>query len=159
MRPDLRGDSTIGIALVCDLLCSTGQARICATGTSMLPSIWPGDELVIQRISGSVSIGSVVAYLRDGRIFIHRVVSASPGQSMIITQGDRLAVPDPPFLKEELLGCVIRVSRDGKPVRLSARLAFYARLLRAVSQVSDKPTFALLKLRQWTRSKRSLAPS
>ena len=133
--------------LLQDLIRSSGEGRVRATGASMAPAIWPGDDLVIQRICGPLSLGDVVAFLRDGRLFIHRITRASAGATTITTQGDRLFVPDPPVSLDALIGLVTRVERAGRPVPLKHNRGFSARLLRWASRFSDKPLFLLMRLR------------
>jgi len=144
-------------ALVHDLLKATlaseGVVRVRATGTSMLPSIWPGDHVIIERVSRPVSAGSVVAYLRNGRLFIHRVFRVSRDSNELLTQGDRLPAPDAPINAGDLLGVVTGLSRGGAPAAMPARLLWRAHLLRAISRVSDTPAFAIVKLRRWYASR------
>ena len=69
-------------ALKCELagevLRSSGTLRLRAMGWSMLPTVWPGDTLVIERIhSDAVSEGDIVLFGRDRRVFAHRVVAKS----------------------------------------------------------------------------------
>src|ERR1700737_1372956 len=54
-------------ALIKDTLDQFGQVRIRVTGSSMLPSIWPGDVLTIHRgVTSDVRGGDVVLFTRDG---------------------------------------------------------------------------------------------
>ena len=53
-----------------------GELRLRVLGTSMVPSLHPGDLVSIQRASPSeVSTGEIALYLREGRLFAHRVVA------------------------------------------------------------------------------------
>ena len=87
--------------LFLEVLRSFGSARLRVTGTSMLPSIWPGDILEVsllpvssfespissfpgrgragERLAearDSIRPGELVLYERSGRFFAHRVVGA-----------------------------------------------------------------------------------
>ena len=67
-------------AVKCDLasevLRSFGTLRFAATGWSMLPTIWPGDTLVVERINlDQIQVGEVVLVGRDSRLCAHRLVS------------------------------------------------------------------------------------
>jgi hypothetical protein len=66
-----------------------------------------------------------------------------------VTRGDRLTVADPAISAEHLLGTVVSVVRAGTAVLLPGRPSWRAHVLRAVSRVSDRPAFALIRLRQW----------
>ena len=133
--------------LVAELVRKTGQARIRAMGTSMVPTIWPGDELLIQNAAGPLRRGQVVAWQNDQRIFIHRVVEATDDQGTTLTRGDRLHVDDPLFRPEQLIGVVTHVIRDEVATAIAPGLSQRARLLRLISRVSDWPAFLLIRLR------------
>lgn len=141
----------VGSSLVADLVRKAGRARIRATGTSMVPSIWPGDELLIERNSDRLTPGQIVAWQHNHRIFIHRVVNTTIDKSTIQTRGDRLNICDPPFSQEQLIGVVTHVIRGGAPVVVSTRLSARARFLRLVSRASDWPAFLLIRLRGRTK--------
>src|SRR6266852_1705065 len=50
-------------SLVADLARTFGEVRLKVTGTSMLPSVWPGDEITIERQGLSESrVGQIVLY-------------------------------------------------------------------------------------------------
>src|SRR5579863_368663 len=79
------------------------DVRLRAFGTSMVPSILPGDLVSIRRASlQDISPGEVVLFIQQGRLFIHRVVDrkvvttpGNPGEPCLITRGDRLRDNDP----------------------------------------------------------------
>jgi hypothetical protein len=109
--------------LACEVLRSFGSLRFSATGWSMLPAIFPGDTLMVERVSGDqVNIGEVVLIGRNGRLCAHRIISReeNAGRPHWITQGDSMPMPDPPVKENELLGRVNYVIRDGKCVAVSA---------------------------------------
>jgi len=116
-------------ALKCELagevLRSSGMLRLQVTGWSMLPTIWPNDTVVVERVEpGSVSAGDIVLFSRDRRLFAHRVVAkasdARPDQ--FITQGDGMARPDPPVTGADVLGRVAFIVRDGRCIEPDKRL-------------------------------------
>src|SRR5260370_39470998 len=52
-----------------------GVVRLRVFGTSMVPSILPGDLVSVHRTSlQDISPGEVVLFLQKGRLFVHRVV-------------------------------------------------------------------------------------
>jgi len=114
-----------------EVLRSFGNLRFEATGWSMLPSVWPGDTLMVERVSGDqVHIGDVVLVGRDGRLCAHRVVSRSGDTETLrwVTQGDAMAAPDPPVNESELLGRVSYLVRAGRLIVVRAELNVVERL-------------------------------
>jgi signal peptidase I len=115
--------------LVLDAVGSLGEAHLPASGSSMLPTIRPGDVLEVHRESmGGISIGDVVVFEREARLVTHRVVEklTKPERTLLITRGDALRAPDPPVSPEELLGRVTAILRGGR--RLDPRLTPWARV-------------------------------
>ena len=105
-----------------------GEVRLRVFGTSMVPSILPGDLVLIQRAGlHEISPGEVVLFLQKGRLFVHRVVdrkvvatAGRPEESCLITRGDRLRHEDPPVSSPELLGRVVSIERDNRKIELRA---------------------------------------
>ena len=90
----------VGEALRCQLaeevLCLAGELRLRVTGTSMLPSVWPGDILHIRRQDTIESLpGDIVLVRRQGRLCAHRVVKkiSKEGEPYWITRGDSTFPP------------------------------------------------------------------
>src|SRR5580700_2818508 len=80
MRADSQGNASIEMAcgLAEEVVRTFGQVRLRVFGTSMVPSILPGDLISIQRATVSeISIGEIVLYSREERLFAHRVVGAA----------------------------------------------------------------------------------
>lgn len=100
-----------------EVLRSSGHLRLQVTGWSMLPTILPGDTLLIEPASSErVVKGDIVLFRRDRRLFVHRVSGKSgcAGDLRIITQGDGMRRADPPVSAAQLLGKVAFVVRDGR---------------------------------------------
>jgi hypothetical protein len=102
--------------LVVETLQTRGTVNLKAWGTSMLPSVWPGDLLTIQNIAWEDVIpGDIVLLLRGHRFFIHRLVEKRLNQSAPswITKGDAVRHNDPPSteLPTDLLGRVAAIRR------------------------------------------------
>jgi signal peptidase I len=95
------------------------------TGDSMVPSLYPGAMVRIRKAEPSnVALGDLVAFLRDGRLFIHRVVFASNGQ--LVTRGDAHNHPDPVLNMSDVIGLVTPVSSGhGNSVRRMLRRVSY----------------------------------
>ena len=100
--------------LATEVLRCSGTLRLQVTGWSMLPTIWPGDTLVIERAeSNDISRGDIVLFGREGRFFVHRVLTIGV-RSEIVTKGDAMLAPDPPISETNLLGRVSYIARQGK---------------------------------------------
>jgi signal peptidase I len=140
-------------ALKCELagevLRSFGNLRFKATGCSMLPSVWPGDTLVIKRISpGRVRVGDVMLVGRDDRLCAHRVISVAEGggSSRWITQGDANPAPDQPVSEDELLGRVNYLIRAGKLLPVPAQPSMIDQLIAKIVRRSKTAARAFVYL-------------
>lgn len=122
-------------ALKCELatevLRSSGTLHLRVTGSSMLPTIMAGDTLAIQRSSqDAVSVGDIVLFGRDRRLFVHRVVAKSaPQHGTVVTRGDAMPVLDLPVSEADLLGRVTLILRNGNAVKPRRTLRFSERVI------------------------------
>jgi signal peptidase I len=126
--------------LVYETLRSFGTVRIRVTGRSMLPSIWPGDTLVIERRDiHEVAVGDILLYRQKQRLLAHRVISVShsPRKLSLRARGDALPEPDYPVSSWQVLGTVSRIVRHGKYVCPPAHLNRYERLIGMLTWRSD----------------------
>jgi hypothetical protein len=111
----------VDVALAEGVLASRGKLEILARGSSMVPVIFPGDILLVERDPlGRLRPGHIVLVSRGGRFFAHRVVrlTALGGPPRVITRGDALPENDPPFLDKEVLGRVTALVRGRKWIKL-----------------------------------------
>jgi signal peptidase I len=139
-------------ALVEEVVRSTGEVRLCVLGTSMAPAMLPGDLVSIRRAGlDDISLGEVVLFAQNGRLFVHRVVgknevsaAGNPEKPCLITRGDRLRHDDPPVSSRGLLGRVVSIDRGNRKIELEPHGSNgpFARLLRA----SDRATYLYLRL-------------
>jgi len=124
--------------LAADVLRSSGKLRLRVRGWSMLPAVWPGDTLLVERIeSDCVSKGDLVLFSRDRRLFVHRVVTRDAESSSILTQGDAMRAPDPVSQNSELLGKVSLIWRDGKRIAPRRNRKFTERAVAALLRRSE----------------------
>ncbi len=126
--------------LASEVLRSSGTLRLPVMGWSMLPAVWPGDTLVIERIEiGAVSEGDIVLFARDRRLVAHRVVTKtnSAGEQTILTRGDTMRQADPPVGDRNLLGKVVSILRNGKCIEPSKTPRFSERALSALVRNSE----------------------
>jgi len=123
-----------------EVLRSSGILRLRVTGWSMLPTVWPGDTLVIERVdSDAVCEGDIVLFNRERRLFAHRVVtkSGSDGDTRILTRGDAMPQPDPLVSDRDLLGRVKHIVRNGKCIEPSRNPRLSERAVSALVRRSE----------------------
>jgi hypothetical protein len=151
-----QGNASIELAwgLAGEIVRDFGEVRLCAFGTSMAPSILPGDLLVIQRAGiYEISRGEVVLFSREGRLFIHRVADRkvssmidSLDEPFLITRGDRLCHDDPPVSRREFLGRVVRLERGHRKIELLSQPDGSRRWMACLLRASDRATYLYLRL-------------
>jgi hypothetical protein len=134
--------ATAKCELAAEVLRSFDTLRFSATGWSMLPTVWSGDTLVVERVSPDCfRVGDIALVGREGRLCAHRVVCLSEGSGnrFWITRGDAMARPDRPVMEGELLGRVTELIRSGKSIAVSAKLGLIERL---TAQIIRRSAFA-----------------
>jgi signal peptidase I len=118
--------------LAAQVLRSFGTLRLEVTGLSMLPSVWPGDILFIERcLMREIAVGDIVLFARQGKLVAHRVLhkTAAGDNPHAITRGDALLSPDDAVSPAELLGSVRHILRAGEYVKPGADLSFRTRTI------------------------------
>jgi len=117
MSMSSRADTqAIEFELAAEVLRDQEILHLQATGRSMLPTIWPGDTLVIERLAeDEVAVGEVVLFARNGRFVAHRVAETMDG--VVHTQGDSASCPDAPLASSDVIGMVSMIVRDGKLIQ------------------------------------------
>jgi hypothetical protein len=140
-RLDLARQARLNLAA--EVLHRFGEVRFVAHGSSMIPSIYPGDLLTVRSESiAEARIGEIVLFLLGGRFFVHRVMRKWPERSRIVfaTRGDALTQEDPSVDSTQLLGRVTSILRRGKPVKFASQASPWTKFLQWV--VQNSPTFA-----------------
>jgi hypothetical protein len=98
-----------------DVLSQFKRLRSRTAGTSMLPSLRPGDILQIEACAAAdAEVGNIVLFRSAGWLVVHRVNKCTAAG--LVTQGDGLARPDAPVAASDVLGRVIGVERHGRTV-------------------------------------------
>jgi signal peptidase I len=129
---------TLQCEMAAELLRSFGRLRLKVTGWSMLPAIWPGDTLELERLNqDELRTGETVLFSRDGRLVVHRILRASG--STIVTCGDTMPQADAAITQKALLGRVTRIYRDGGWIQASATRSLAQR---AVARLARSSNFA-----------------
>ncbi len=150
MNPALQSDAhAVRCDLAAEVLRSSGRLRLRVTGWSMLPAVWPGDTLLIDRSDADrVSEGDVVLFARERRFFVHRVVKKNSEGSKILARGDAMPHPDPPFAQCDLMGKVSVILRKDKCIVPRSRLSFAERVISALAQRSAVAARAIVAVHE-----------
>jgi hypothetical protein len=112
--------------LAAEVLRSSGAIRLQALGTSMLPSIWPGDVLSIENKSGEEILpGDIVLVARDRRFFVHRLIEKR--NSQWTTRGDSLPQNDDPVAEVQVLGKISTIHRKRQAISPNPRVSLSIR--------------------------------
>lgn len=107
------------IELIKSTLAKNSSFRFKVTGSSMSPFIQDNDIVTLSsRRTGRIVLGDAVAFVNPvtGKLAIHRMVGTYNGCYLI--KGDSIPHPDGFIPKENILGCVTKIERSGRSVRL-----------------------------------------
>ena len=105
-----------------------GRFGVTVSGRSMVPTLLPGDELAVERITdvAGLRLGDVVVVdFADVGLAVHRLLWR--GRRGVRTRGDGTGRMDAPIATSDVLGRVVSARRDGVevlPGGLRARLAW-----------------------------------
>jgi hypothetical protein len=149
MNSSENGSTTLGCELAGEVVSTFGEVRLRVLGTSMVPAIHPGDLVSVQRAGlYEISPGEIALYLREGRLFAHRVVAraGSPEHPLLILRGDRLRHNDPPVCASELLGRVHFIERGERRLQPASRLSVWEGMILRLLRFSDRATYLYLRL-------------
>jgi signal peptidase I len=142
------------LTLAAQILSSEGTLRISPIGNSMLPSIWPGDVLIIERCTpDDIEVGDIIRFMQAGRIVIHRVVAVLRGREQVswVTRGDALMSEDDVVTASQLLGRVCAIERNQRTIRPSRRLLPLARRVGCMLQEMPAVPGLVLRIRRLLR--------
>ena len=128
--PAVFDEEQIKCELAAQVLKNSSMLRLRASGSSMLPSLWPGDILTIHPQSFEQwRPGDIALYMRAGHFFIHRVITVSNSGDFLIVQGDLLPQPDPPVRSQQVLGKVVTIERSGVHYQPKLQPSIHCRIL------------------------------
>ncbi len=138
----------VRLDLAAEVLRRFGEVRFVARGSSMIPSIYPGDVLTV-RSQGIAEArhGHIVLALREGRFWAHRLIRKwrQGNRFLLATRGDALPEEDPSLDESQVLGRVTSIVRYGKPVEFARVDDFSTKLLRWAVRNSNALAKALLR--------------
>ena len=153
----------LGCELAGEVVRTFGRVRVRVTGTSMIPAVWPGDVLVVERRAAEkIERGEIAVAEHDGRLVAHRVVAGvgkaevatgSRSSSLpsfpatrLITRGDAQLFPDRSLRAEELLGTVVSIERGAGARRPRRKLGIGARMLAGMARRSSMAARLFVRL-------------
>lgn len=98
--------------LAAQVLRQRGRLPLRVNGTSMLPSVLPGDVVFVRHGGADAArCGDLVLFQRGQRLYVHRVIGRQG--AALLTQGDANPQPDDQVHASEFLGTVVRQWRGG----------------------------------------------
>ena len=134
--------------LTADVIRQFGEGQLKVTGTSMLPSVWPGDVITVRRrTAAALPLGQIILCYRNNPFIAHRLIGKR--DDCLITRGDSLSYEDPPFRDAEVLGEVISILRNGRPV--ASPSAWWLRVGSSMARHSELCTRIMLRLQRSSR--------
>src|SRR5207247_2485556 len=95
------------------------------------------------------SEGDIVLFVRDRRLFAHRVVASShrDGGLRLVTKGDAMPTSDAPISDAELLGKISRLERNGRSIEPSHSLRMSERVVAALVRSSEAAARVIVGIR------------
>lgn len=103
-------------ALAAELVRKHGKLRLRVVGLSMLPAVWPGDIVTVERkLPAQLLPGELLLVECQGSLRLHRLIKSSfaRGHNRLITRGDSLTADDPGVLPDQVLGVAASIERRG----------------------------------------------
>jgi signal peptidase I len=128
----------------------SGSLRLKVSGWSMLPTMWPGDTLVISSLNGRELLpGDIALYRHQGRFIAHRVVSQrTSGIQHLLTRGDAVLQHDAPVSDKDILGKVDFILRNGRKIEPSRNLCLRHRGIASLVQRSEVGARVIVGMQQ-----------
>jgi hypothetical protein len=151
------------IELGAEILRTGGSVRLRVLGTSMLPSIWPGDLVDIEgRALETLVPSDIILYQTERGLVVHRLLEKSQVENYLITRGDSMSQDDPMVTKSQLLGRVSSIRRNGRRFLPKPKLAPLMRTIGRILCYSDSLRnlalrFHSLRIQPRVQSSRGLA--
>jgi signal peptidase I len=143
--------------LSCDCLRVFGTLRLRVNGWSMLPTLWPGDTIIVSRTGFSQILpGSIALFRRTDRFFVHRILHKDIAKKEILSRGDAMPRPDPPFMSGELVGKVLFIVRNGKQIEPSRHVSLLHRAFAALVRRSTLAARVAVMARRVYQSRRPM---
>jgi signal peptidase I len=135
-------------AEISEQLLATGYlVRFRGEGTSMLPTIADSELVTVAplRPGDRIVAGDIVLCRRPGGLLAHRVVRIDDGRGALVLRGDAKAACDAPVTRNDILGKVIGVNRDGRVVRLTGTRARLRNAVRVAASRTKRMLVAAIR--------------
>lgn len=154
MGPSILEENRRSLAI--EVLQRQGSVDLRVFGSSMLPTLWPGEITTIQACDfDDVRLGDILLLVREGRFCLHRVIHKSA--SSLITRGDSMPDPDPAFTPGEVVGKLREICRLDGAVVSAHRLSGARWLLGRLFAHSDFSLRVALRFRASCDKRSALA--
>lgn len=101
------------LPLLRDTIVRDGEIRWLVEGTSMLPTLPPGTEILVAPLARPPQLGEILLFMEGEHLVVHRMVRRLGDR--LITQGDGRSSPDRPIRHEQLVGRVIAAFLGSRP--------------------------------------------
>ncbi|MEE9291532.1 MAG: SLBB domain-containing protein [Acidobacteriota bacterium] len=97
-----------------------GQMVIPVRGSSMHPTLVDGDRVIVGPFLGLPREGQIALGRQGVHLVVHRLVDVemAGGRRRYVLQGDARQAPDRGLLREDLLGRVVAVERNGRRIEV-----------------------------------------
>jgi hypothetical protein len=145
---------SIKCEMAAEVLRTSGLLRLKVTGWSMLPTVRPGDTLIVERAGRSALVqGDIVLVSRNRRLFAHRLVSKDVETAGFLTRGDAMTAADPPVGDNQVLGRISFILRNGRCIEPSRTLSLQDRMVANLarrSEIAARIIVGIHNLRQTT---------
>ncbi len=141
-------------SLAAEILRSSGVLRLGVTGSSMLPTLFPGDIVTIVTAADKPRVGEIILFQRREQFVIHRIVRVTPsaGQTQVVTRGDCMNDDDIAIAPSEVLGRVAAVRRGSREFSLAPEQSL---LQRGLGWILSRFDFASNIVLRWHAARRS----
>lgn len=105
-----------------DTVGAKGELWIPVSGNSMLPTIRPGDRVLLAPTRRRLARGDVVIVALGTKVILHRVVSLV--NHVVVTRGDSCEAGDPPIEADRVFARAVAVRHDRVLTTLTPTLRF-----------------------------------
>jgi len=123
------------------------------TGTSMLPRIKEGDELLVQHGTYRIRLGDVVVFKAAGELITHRLLSIKrhSDRKIYLMKGDNRRGFDGPIPESSVVGRVVRIRRGHKSIDLERSHTRFLNLGMAAFSYAVGCLYKLARIRSMIR--------
>ena len=126
--------SKVFLEVATDVLRGGYRMRFRAEGSSMWPTIRPGEAITVEPATATdVKLKDIVLYRTGRRVIGHRVVRIETrnGERVLLARGDAGRGAGEPVAVQQILGKVVAVEREGCKIDLESMRAKMKHSIRA----------------------------